>query len=141
MFESRDFTLHFPQTDMTHFSTRFVEKVNYSARRRAEKDNEKTHRANQLCYRHGHTAKIAQHNLQNLFAQPDAGKTDRQRSEGAFNRKHGKKIDQFDPGMKTVGHAEKCGESGKVRDERRAKSEQRGKPMSRIEVISSGNFD
>ena len=97
MFERGDFMFHLTQTNPSQRAARFVEEINNPAGRAAEKDNEKTHRANQLCYRHGHTAKIAQHDLQNLFAQPDAGKTNRQRGEGAFNRMHGNKIDNLTP--------------------------------------------
>ena len=75
------------------FAARFVEEVNDAAGRAAEKDDEKTHRANELGFFNRDTAEVVEHDLKDLFAQPDAGKTDRQRGDRAFDRHDGKKID------------------------------------------------
>src|SRR5436190_21654857 len=92
MLEDRHFLFHLTQFNMTLHAARFIKEVNDSPRRATGEGHEKTHRADQDCDRFRHVAKPVQHDLENLFAQTDAGETDRQRGDGTLDRHDSKKI-------------------------------------------------
>ena len=82
-----------------------------------------------------------EHDLENFLAQPEAGETDRQRRNGALDRHDGEKIDHRNSRAKGVGDTKKSRKGREMRDDRSAKSDQRGAPMMGVEMISGRKFN
>src|SRR6202011_4321577 len=141
MFHRRHFTLHFAQRHPFRDAARFVEEVNDAARRTADQNHEKAHRSDQFRDRNRNVAKVVEHDLQDLFAQTNARKADRQSRQRAFHRQHRKKIDQFYARMKSISDAKKSSEGGKMGHERHHEGEERRDPVPRVKMISRCDFD
>src|SRR6266849_2229298 len=62
------FALHFAQAHPFGDAARFVEEVNDPARRAADNNDKKPERSNEFGFFNGHTAKIVEHDLKELFA-------------------------------------------------------------------------
>src|ERR1700746_2708501 len=95
MFQRDNFLFHFAKFHAFCGTTRLVKEVNKSARETAKEDDHETQRPdeNGFCFRNATEA--IEHDLQNFFAEPDSGETDRQSRDRSFNRHNGKKINQW----------------------------------------------
>src|SRR5262249_1061686 len=147
MFERCHFRLHFTHAHVASFATRLVKEVNDTPGHAAEEYYQETHCADQLGDGNGGMTNVVQHDLQDLFAQTETGKANRQSRNRAFDGQDGEEIDDFHPfrkrrrHVKCVGYAKKRGEGGKMRSQRRAKRNEGGDPVPRIKMVSRRNLN
>src|SRR5882762_10261818 len=87
------FAFHFAQANAFRDPARFVEEVNEAAGSAADHNDKKPERSNEFGFFNGHSAKIVEHDLKELFAKADSSKTYRNCGDRALNRHNGEKID------------------------------------------------
>src|SRR5215831_17350341 len=77
MLQRCHFALHITHPHVPSFAAWLVKEVNDPPGQAADENDQETHRADELRNRDRGMANVVQHNLQNLFAQTDAGETNR----------------------------------------------------------------
>src|SRR5262249_27681643 len=135
MLQGLNFLSHLAQLHVSALATWFVEEINNPPRRAAGEHDKKTHRADKHRDRFRHATKAVEHDLKNFLAQPDAGQTNRQGRDRAFDRHDGKKIEHPDVRPKGKSDEEESGKGREMSDDRRAEGSKRRAPMMRIEMI------
>src|SRR6266550_8916707 len=90
---------------------------------------------------------VVQHDLQNLFAQTQAGEANRQCRNRSLDRKHREKVDYFHSFRKrrghieSVGHAKKSGERRQMRTKGCPEGKESRDPMPRVKMVGSRNLN
>src|SRR5437016_4918902 len=141
MLQRRNFFLHFAQFHVRNYAAGFVKEINQSAGKAADENDQETERPDEDGFGFRHSAKAVKHDLEDFFPKSNSRETDWQRRDRTLDRHYGKEIDQRNSNAQRVSGTQKSGESCKMRNNRCAEGDKRGRPMMGVKMIGSGDFD
>src|SRR5437868_8923424 len=112
MLHGRDLALHITELHAWP-PARPIEKINQTARRAADQDDEETHRTDKCGHPLVNVTKLREQDLKYFFSPTNPGQADRQRRNRALNWHYGEEIDEADASAlsECLRDTKKCQES------------------------------